>query len=112
MSLSRWLRAVGEQAGLHGGIADPAVCDHEARGGSVRIGLLARPEDVEHGKAIYRQAVGDEAPMAAPPGQLSAHDRAGSQPSELLERLDAAFEVRGQHVIGIAAKAGVLPCAI
>lgn len=78
----------------------------------MRIGLLARPEDVEHGKAIYRQAVGDEAPMAAPPGQLSAHDRAGSQPSELLERLDAAFEVRGQHVIGIAAKAGVLPCAI
>src|SRR6266536_2631105 len=70
---------------------------------------LSRAQNVEHGLARRNQIIGNDAPMTAPPNSFGAHDcdalvlAASSQP------LQSGSERFGPGIIGVIAKAVVLP---
>ena len=56
---------------------------------------LARPHDVKDARAADDQIIGDDAPVAAPPDRLGAHDGAAPARAEVHEMLQAAAEIVG-----------------
>jgi len=58
------------------------------------------------------QGVGDQRAVASPGDGFRAHDQRGRAGGEFDETGKSLAEGRGLHVIGIAAKAGVLPAGV
>src|SRR6266542_2687394 len=66
-------------------------------------------ENVEHALPCRDQVVCDDAPVAAPPHRLGAHDRATPFMSQCAQMREAASERWGQRIVGKVVKALVLP---
>jgi hypothetical protein len=56
---------------------------HSRAGSQLGLRYFAKAHDVEDGLAGFQQVVGDDAPMAAPPYGLCAHDGAAMIASKL-----------------------------
>src|SRR5690625_7829479 len=62
--------------------------------------------------APRQQVIGDDAPVAAPPDRLGAHDGATPLAPDLDQRLEPSLEFLGERMIRIVVKTGALPEAV
>jgi hypothetical protein len=60
----------------------------------------------------HGQRVRDQAPVAAPPLRLSAHDGGGALACLCLQPLERLTELRRGHVVRVALKGRVLPARV
>ena len=69
----------------------------------------ASADDFPHFDASHQERIGDQGTVATPRNGLGAHDRDPLQGCERNEFVKMLLEIRGLHVIGIAAEACVAP---
>lgn len=69
----------------------------------VRIGTV-RAQDMQNLDASDDQGVGDEAAMAAPGDRFGAEDDGGMRRGAAHQALEGGGELRGLHVVGVAAE--------
>lgn len=73
---------------------------------------MRRPKDVHHTLAFAEQVIGDDAPVAAPPNGLGAHDRAPVLGAQDPQARKAYGEGLRQGIVGIVAKATNPPIGV
>jgi hypothetical protein len=69
-------------------------------------------KDVHHALAFAEQVIGDDAPMAAPPDGLGAHDRAAVLAAQFSQLRKACGERLRQGIVGIVPKAPHPPIGV
>ena len=73
---------------------------------------MRRPKDVHHALAFAEQIICDDAPMAAPPDGLGAHDRAPMLAAQFSQLRKACGERLRQGIVGIVPKAPHPPIGV
>src|SRR5579862_6751485 len=90
-------------------IADGTVGARLGTGAQLGPDHLVGREDVGDGHAGDEEIVGDDAPMAAPPHRLGAHDGAGLRAGEAEQLLESGAKRRRHGVVRVVAECRVLP---
>ena len=94
-------RGIGNRRASHSGKGRELV---RRRGGG--------REDVAHVDPSGRQGIGNQLAVALPPLRLGAHHCRASIPAEREQRVEVPRKCRRLHVVGVPAKALVLPAAV
>ena len=97
--------------GFVGRVSDVFAVDARERCKRVKIGARGS-HDVIDGVAANSQRVGDERTMTAPGNGFGAHDGAEPCFRELCEPTEGGGKFRSLHVVGEAAKAGMVPAGV
>ena len=95
-----------------GWIDDPAVSAYDGSRCQACLVDMRCPKNVHHTLALAQQVIGDDAPMAAPPDGLGAHDRAPILAAELLQSRKACGEGLRQSIIRIVSKTAHPPISV
>ena len=77
------------------------VVSDDGSGRKVGLVYLRRPQNMHHALSLGEEVVGDDAPMAAPPEGLGAHDCASMPGAAVQQPRQASCERLGQGVIGV-----------
>ena len=67
---------------------------------------------VQHLDIANEQGVRNQQPVALPPKRLGAHHRNAPIAAEIEQSIDRLGELRSLHVVGVAAKRLIPPCAV
>ena len=74
--------------------------------------VRTHPHDVFNFVTMGDEVVGDDAPVAAPPHRLGAHDRGGDFGSTRPELRERIRELPAQRMVGVIVEAAVTPVAV
>jgi len=95
-----------------GRIDDPAVAAYDGTRRQACLVDMCFPKDVHHTLAFAEQVIGDDAPMAAPPDGLGAHDHAPVPVAEPAQSRKAGGEGLRQGIVGIVPEAAYPPIGV
>src|SRR5438876_5946341 len=100
------------QLGLWRRIRERTVIAHHGKRRELVHDRLAAQPEVQHLPALDPQGVGDQAPVAAPPLRLGAHDAHAPPTRPRLQAAEGGAELLACHVVGVALEGRVVPASI